>query len=254
MTADLQKASITKRIAAALLDFIILTILVTGAAALLTTVLGYDSYTEAMTARQNIFEAEYNVDFDISQEDFDKLTTEEQKKYEEAYQALYKDKEFSYAFNMVINLILLITSLSILVGVVVVEFVIPLWLKNGQTVGKKVFSLGLVRMDGVQISTLQLFVRSILGKYTIEIMIPVYIIIMLFFGTASIISLAILAGLLIGQLICLIANRTNAAIHDLLCGTAVIDIASQNIFRTREELLEYTKKVHTEWANRSDYK
>lgn len=254
MTVDLQKANMAKRIAAALLDFILLTILVTGAATLLTAVLGYDTHAKAMEARQNHFEIEYGVKFDITEEDFNKLTEAEQTKYDDAYKTLYKDEDFLYEFNIVINLITIIATFSILAGVVVVDFVIPLILKNGQTVGKKVFGIALVRIDGVQITTLQLFIRSILGKFTIELMIPVYIIIMLIFGTANIISLAILAGLLIGQVVCVATSKTNAAIHDLLCGTAAVDMASQTIFRTSEDLLAYTKKIHADRANRSDYK
>jgi uncharacterized RDD family membrane protein YckC len=254
MTADLQRASITKRFSAALLDFILLTILVTGAATLLTAVLGYETHAEVMAARQDHFEAEYGVKFDITEEDFNKLTEAEQKKYDDAYAAMYNDNDFRYAFNMAINLITLIATFSILVGVVIIELVVPLILKNGQTVGKKIFGICLVRADGVKLTTLQLFTRSVLGKFTIELMIPAYIIILLFFGTANIIMLAILAGLLIGQIICIVATRNHTAIHDLISGTVAVDMASQKIFRSREDLLEYTKKIHADRVNRSDYK
>jgi uncharacterized RDD family membrane protein YckC len=182
-----------------------------------------------------------------------KLSEDKQQLYNDAYQALYKDKEFLRAYNMMINLITLIFSLSILAGVMIVEFVIPMFLKNGQTLGKKVFGIGLVRIDGVQLSTLQLFIRAFLGKFAIELMIPTYIVIMLFFNGANIIHLAILAILLIAQVVCLAVTRTNSAIHDLLAGTVAIDISSQQIFRSAEELLEYTKKIHAERANRSSY-
>ena len=143
--------------------------------------------------------------------------------------------------------------LSILIGVTVVDFVIPLFLKNGQTLGKKVFGIGLVRVDGVQLTTLQLFVRTILGKFAIELMVPTCIVILLLFNAANIIHLAILAILIIAQIACVAATRTNSAIHDLLAGTVAIDIFSQQIFRSSEELLEYTKKIHAERADRSGY-
>ncbi len=254
MNAELQKASISKRIAAAMLDFILLIIIVTGAAFALSSVLGLSKYATIIDARQAHFEAEYNVKFDITAEDFEKLTEDEQKKYDEAYRAITDDSDFMQAYTMQINLILLITTFSILLGILVVELCIPLWLKNGQTVGKKVFSLGLIREDGVQLTTLQLFIRSILGKYTIETMIPVYIIITIFLNTANILSLAILVALLLGQIISLIVTKTNSAIHDLLARTVVIDVPSQRIFKSSEELLAYTKKIHAERANRSDYK
>ncbi len=254
MTADLQKAAITKRFAAALLDFILLTILVTGAAAALVGIFDFDSQAAIMGERQTYFENEYNVKFDISAEDFEKLTEAELKKYDEAYNALISDNAFIQAYNFQISATMLVTSFSILIGVLIVEFFIPMWLKNGQTVGKKVFGLALVRIDGVQLTNLQLFARSVLGKFTVEIMIPVYIIILIFFNAASIISLAILAALVMGQIASLLVSKANAAIHDHLAGTAVVDFASQRIFRTKEELLAYTKEIHADRANRSDYK
>ena len=253
MNADLQKASLSKRIAALLLDFILLTILITGAATVLTAVTDYDTYVAVADGRQKHFESEYNVHFDITEEEYLALSEDTQKLYNDAYQALYKDKEFLSAYNKMISLIMIILSLSILIGVAVVDLIIPLFLKNGQTLGKKVFGIGLVRVDGVQLTTLQLFVRTVLGKFAIELMIPTYIIIMLLFNLANIIHLAILAVLLIAQIACVAATKTNSAIHDLLAGTVAIDISSQQIFRSSEELLEYTKKIHAERADRSGY-
>ena len=254
MTADLQKAATTKRFAAALLDFILVTILVTGIAAVLAGVFGIDNHTAIMQARQTHFETEYNVKFDISAEDFEKLSEAAQKKYDEAYSALINDKDFIQAYNMQISITLLIATFSILIGILITELFIPMWLKNGQTLGKKIFGLALVRVDSVQLTNLQLFVRSVLGKFTIETMLPVYIILMIFFNAANIISLAILAFLIIGQIASLIVSKTNAAIHDHLAGTVVVDFASQRIFRTSEDLLAYTKEIHADRANRSDYK
>ncbi|MBE6943158.1 MAG: RDD family protein [Ruminococcaceae bacterium] len=253
MTADLQKASLSKRIAAFLLDFILLTILITGVATVITAVTNYDTYVQAADARQKYFESEYDVRFDITEEEYLALSEEKQQLYTDAYQKLYKDEEFLTAYNKMISLILLILSLSVFLGVIVVDFIIPLFLKNGQTLGKKVFGIGLVRVDGVQLSTLQLFVRTVLGKFAIELMIPTYIIIMLFFNLANIIHIAIVAILLIVQVVCIAVTKTNSAIHDLMAGTVAIDISSQQIFRSTEELLEYTKKIHAERADRSGY-
>ena len=254
MNAELQKASISKRIAAAILDFILLVMLVTGAATLFSNILGYDTNIAIMEAREKHYETEYGIVFRISEEELNALTEEQRQNYNAAFEALRVDKEYIHALYLQLNLILLITTFSILLGVLVVEFIIPLCLKNGQTLGKKVFALGLVREDGVQLTTFQLFIRAILGKFTIETMIPVYIVIMLFFNTANIITLVILAALLLGQIISLIVTKTNAAIHDLLARTVVIDLPSQRIFKSSEELLAYTKKIHAERANRSDYK
>ena len=78
MIFDLQKASMWKRVSAALLDFILLVIAVAGFAFLLSTVLGYDRHNEALDAAYAKYEKEYGVVFDISQEEFMQLPEEKQ--------------------------------------------------------------------------------------------------------------------------------------------------------------------------------
>ncbi len=253
MITDLQKASFSKRIAAALLDFILLCVLFSGIATLLANLSDYRTHMETVETTRKQYETQYGVEFQMTQEQYDGLTQAQRENYDAAYQALIRDEAFLHAYNMQISLILLITTFGLLISVVAVEFVIPLILKNGQTVGKKVFGIGVIRTDGVQMSTLQLFVRAVLGKFTVETMIPVYIVIMIFLNTAGIVSLAILAGLMLGQIICVAATKTNSPIHDLMAGTVAVDLGSQMVFRSKDDLLEYTKKIHAERANRSDY-
>ena len=129
----------------------------------------------------------------------------------------------------------------------------PLWFGNGRTVGKRIFSLGLIRTDSVRVNSMQLFARALLGKFTIETMIPVYIMMMIFFGNMGMIGTMVLLALGVTQVILLVATRNNSQIHDLLAGTIVVDIASQTVFRDTEELVAYTKRIHAERAARQKY-
>jgi len=253
MITDLQKASLLKRMAAALLDLILLVVLITGIATLLAGAMGYADQVNAIKESQKKYETQYGVQFRITQEQFDAMTQEQKDNYNAAFEALVKDETFLYAYNMQINLTLLITTFSILISVLVLEFIVPLLLKNGQTVGKKVFGIAVIRTDGVQAGKLQLFIRALLGKFTVETMIPVYIFIMIYFNTAGALSLGVLAALLIGQIACLAITKTNSALHDLLASTVTVDLSSQMIFRSKEDLMEYTKKIHAERASRSEY-
>ncbi len=87
-----------------------------------------------------------------------------------------------------------------------------------------------------------LFIRAVLGKYTIETMIPVLIIIMIYFGSIGIIGPVVLGLILLLQLILLAATSNNSLIHDLISDTVVIDMASQRIFDSESELIEYEKE------------
>ena len=172
--------------------------------------------------------------------------------YDAAYEALINDPQVLQDYNMVVNLSLVITSVGILLAILTLEFVVPLWLKNGQTVGKKAFGIGLVTADAVKINTMQLFIRALLGKYTVETMIPVYILLMFLWGTMDMTGTVVLGGLLLAQLLCIGITRNNAAIHDKLAGTVTVDLSSQKVFENTEELIEYVKRIHAERAKQQD--
>jgi ABC-type polysaccharide transport system permease subunit len=63
----------------------------------------------------------------------------------------------------------------------------------------------------------------------------------------------IILALLLGQALCVGLTRNNAAIHDLLAGTVVVDMSSQTIFRSTEDLIAYQKQVAAERAARQTY-
>lgn len=242
-----------KRIAAWMFDEILLSVLAVGCCFLLSAVLGYDGYSDTLDQAYAVYETEYGITFDISQQQYEALPEEQRLAYDEAYEALVADEEAMHAYNMMLSLTLVIASLGILLAVLVWEFFIPLWLGDGRTLGKRIFGLCLVRNDGVKMNTMQLFTRTVLGKYTIETMIPVYVLLMLLWGTMDLTGTLILLALGIGQLACLIFTRNNAAIHDLLAGTAVVDMASQTIFRSTEDLIAYQQWLAADRARRADY-
>jgi len=253
MVYDLQKAGLWKRIAAWMFDGILTTILAVGFGVLLSMLLGYDAYSQTLDDAYARYETEYGIVFDISQEEYAAMTQEQAASYNAAYDALIGDMEAMRAYNMVISLMLVITSIGILLAVLLWEFMIPLWLGNGQTLGKKIFSLCLVRSDGVKLNGLQLFARTVLGKYAVETMIPVFILMMLFWGTVGLSGTLVLFALALAQLLCVALSRTNSAIHDFLAGTVVVDITSQMIFRTTEDLIAYKKRIAAEQAARQVY-
>lgn len=253
MVTDLQKASLWKRLSAGLFDLILIVMLAVGIAAALSWAFGYNTHNQNLNDAYSRYEAQYGVEFRISQEAFDGMSPQEQEAYDTAYAALIADEEVIYLYNMILNLTLLITTFSILITVLLLEFGVPLLLKNGQTLGKKIFGVALMRSDGVKVSSLQMFIRTVLGKFTIEIMIPVYILMMIFFNTIGIIAVAILGAIAVAELLSLILSKTGALIHDSIAGTVAVDMASQQIFESPEERVEYIKRLHAEEASRQEY-
>lgn len=250
MINDIQKASIWKRFAAALLDFILILTIAVGIAALVSLITGYDKANDRLEEIYAEYEEAYHIDRTKS---LDSLTEEEMKRYEEAELAISQDEEAIKVYGLVINLTLVITSVSILAAVMIGEFVVPLFLKNGQTVGKKIFGIGVMMTNGTKLKTVALFIRAVLGKYTIETMIPVLILIMIYFGSIGILGIVILALILLLELILIISTGNNSLIHDLISDTVVIDAGSQKIFDSENDLIEYQKKIHADSVAKSPY-
>ena len=253
MVTDLQRAGMWKRMAAWLFDSILLLVLAVGMGFLLSGLLGYDSWNQKLDDAYNRYETQYGVVFDISQEEYEAKTDGYKQIYDQAYSALLADEEAMQAYNMVVNLTMVVSSLGILLAFLALEFAVPIWLKEGRTLGKLIFGLGLMRSDGVRINNLQLFVRTLLGKFTIETMIPVYVVILIFFNSMGLNGTLLLAALLLIQGACVGFSHGNCAVHDLLAGTVCIDYQSQMIFDSSEALLEYKKKLAAELAARADY-
>ena len=253
MTHDIQKAGLWKRLAAGILDGILLSILAVGVAFLLGEIFGYDGYNTTLNESYAYYEEHYDVRFQITGEEYEALPPQEKEIYDAAYDALIQDEEAMKAYNMVLNLSLLITTGGLLVACLMLEFAVALLFGNGQTVGKKVFGLGVVRVDGVRTTPLQMFVRTVLGKFTVEIMIPVYVLLMIFFNTTGLGGTLFLGALLVAQILIMALTANNSLIHDLLAGTVVVDVASQRIFRDTQDLIDYKKKLSREQSDRQSY-
>lgn len=254
---DLQKANSWKRIAAWILDIMLLAVLAVGVGFGLSSALGYDEYQQTVQIAYETYAKEYGIDLEMDQSKIDAMSEEERAQYEakvKAYDAaMNADDEVVRAYNMLVNLSLVITTLGILVAYIVLEVVVPGILKNGQTVGKKCFSIGVVRIDGVKLTPVQLFLRTVMGKFAVETMIPVYICVMLFWGSISLVGIVALLLVVVGQIICVAVNPMRLTIHDRMSGTVVVDITSQKIFENTDDLIAYTKRIHAEQAKRQDY-
>ncbi len=235
MTHDIQKASLWKRIAAWFLDLLFVAALAIGCGFALFSILDYDGYNQTLESAYSKYETQYDIVFDITRVEYEAMTAAQRETYDAAYNALLADEGAMNAYDMLVNLSLVITICSILLAMLIWELFIPLFLGNGRTLGKKLFGLCLVRKDGAQLSNLQLLARTLLGKFAVETMIPVYVLLMLFWASAGLIEIVILFGLPVIQFLCLRFSHNNCAIHDLLTGTVVTETASLYFFDSTED-------------------
>ena len=258
MNYDIQRASMLKRIPAWMLDFILLITLVTGFMWAWSFAFDTAPYTEKIIAIEEQYKVEHSGHLKVSIDEYEKmteeekaqkLTEEEEAEIQEAIMALneaiFQDEEYSQAYGKWVSYTFSMISLSFLCAYFILEFLIPLWLKNGQTLGKKCFGVALMRKDGIKVTPCMMFTRTILGKCSIELMVPIMLYVML---SGSIVGLAAGVIFLIAQVIVPFATYHKTAIHDLLACTVAVDLSSQMIFNSVEDMEEYNAKLHVDQA------
>lgn len=244
----------SKRLSAYIFDFIIFCIIAVGLATLFSLAVGYDGYVDKLDEYRCEYGTLYGINTDITDDEYNKLSQEDRKKYDAASEAFGNDERVLKTSTMMMSLSMVMLSVSVLASYIITEFAVPLFFKNGQTLGKKIFGIALMRTDGVKVSTFQLFVRTVFGKYTIETMIPLLLVIMVFFGTIGIVGPIVIGLILLLQIICIAATKTNSAIHDLMAVTVAVDMNSQRIFDSEKELVEYKQRIAAERAEDAKYR
>lgn len=253
MIYDLQKASLLKRVSAFLLDAILLCVLAAGCGLLIAHLTGYDQHLAVVNEAYARIGAEYGVTGEMQSKSVDALTPDEIAALNAADAAIAQDEAALRAYGMVVNLSVIIVTFGLLAAFLALEFAVPLLFGNGQTLGKKVFGIAVMHQEGVRIGHVALFVRTVLGKFAVETMPLAMSVLYILSGAGSPVFLLISAALLIVQLVVLVASKENALLHDKMAVTVTVDLASQMIFDTHEQMLEYKKKAHAEKAASSVY-
>ncbi len=253
MMFDLQKANMGKRISAFVFDLIVTLTLTVAFGTVISFVTRYDAHYQACLGIISDYEEKYGISYNIDENEYSSLSDADKQNYEALLNAISADPDFNYHDHYYFSLSLVIISIGIFLAVITVDFIVPLFLKDGKTFGKKIFGLGVMRDDHVKVTPIIMFIRTFLGKYTVETMIPVLLALMIYFGLINYIGTLIIVGMLILQIICMAATKTNSCIHDLFAGTVVIDFPTQKIYETREEMIAAKEKAAAEKAAKAAY-
>ena len=266
---ELKKIGIVKRASAWFLDAILLAVLTTGFMFLISLCCNYEaeqarareyfqSWEDFRTTYLKDIAPYYGFDYEETETEYtitkdgDSATLDDVMKAlvdsegnddatAEAYaqyMLLPPPQEVNKQYQYVYSLLFMMISIGLLLAYVVLEFIVPLGLKNGQTVGKKVFSIGLVRPDCVSINTLSLFARTFIGKFAIETMFPILLVFLFFFGGIGLLAVILLAALILLNAVLFFTTKNRTPIHDILASTVVIDLSLQAIYRSEDEFDE----------------
>lgn len=253
MGHELQRADFWKRLSAFMFDTMMIILAAVGIAAIMSLFMNYEEHYNTIETIEAECAAKYGINTDLTAEEYEQLSDDEKQRYLEADAEFGSNPLVADAYNKLLTLTLLTITFSLLIAYVGLEFVVPIFLKHGRTLGKKIFGLAVMRTNGVKLDGQAHFIRSIIGKYTMETMVPVYIILMIIFGNLGPIGTLMLIAFLILEIAVYATTRTRSTVHDLVSDTVVVDMASQMIFESYDDLMAYKTKLHEEEANKKEY-
>ena len=253
MGHELQRADFWKRLSAFMFDTMMIILAAVGIAAIMSLFMNYEGHYNTIETIEAECAAKYGINTDLTAEEYEQLSDDEKQRYLEADAEFGSNPLVADAYNKLLTLTLLTITFSLLIAYVGLEFVVPIFLKHGRTLGKKIFGLAVMRTNAVKLDGQAHFIRSIIGKYTMETMVPVYIILMIIFGNLGPIGTLMLIAFLILEIAVYATTRTRSTVHDLVSDTVVVDMASQMIFESYDDLMAYKTKLHEEEVNKKEY-
>ena len=260
MSFSIQKASFWKRISAYMIDTVLMIFLALALSLLTHTIFKVDENIEKVNAFKTQYAQDYGVDLELAQQDSSTIAKEDKAAYDENYQkfqamneAISKDKKAQAANADFVSSLLASFAISLFGSGLIVNVGVPILFNYGRTIGKRVFGLAVIRSNGVKMSSPIVFIRSIVGLYAMETMFPLIILMMIYFGMLGIIGTLILIGFAILQIGCLIATQNHQSIHDLLTDSVVVDMGSQIIYETNDDLIEAQKAAAAEKEASEEY-
>ena len=122
-----------------------------------------------------------------------------------------------------------------LLSLLIFDFIIPMILKNGQTIGKKLFAIGYVSKNEIKVKPIQLFIKFLFGDFIINSVMLIFGIYYMFWGNGYI-GLLILAIVLFGNIISFALSKNRTFLSDGIANMFPIDMQEQMLFDTVEEL------------------
>lgn len=126
-------------------------------------------------------------------------------------------------------------AVSIVIAGIITYIIIPTFLKNGQTIAKKIFKLGLANYDGYKFQNWQLWPRFVIYfVVAAAIMLPVW--------TNPTYYILLVIGAILISFAFMMASPKRSALHDFAARTIVVDLESSIIFENEIEEDAYIAK------------
>lgn len=240
-----KKATWFKRILAFGLDIILFAVLLSGAMLLVSYISGYQSDLKMLDTKY--IEYGIKVKNDVGAYEFC-ADVNGSTACKEAWEAFNKDTLACQYYDNVALKTLAILFGGIFITELILDYIIPMCLKNGRTIG--MFCLGLAYIDvkDIKITHLQVFVHFLFGKYILVSVIPIFFFFLHFYNILPTYGLLICVIIVLANLIMKFATPRRVGFADSIARMYMIDNEAQVYCNTIEELSALKAKEAEEKA------
>lgn len=232
-----------KRIAAWIVDFIIVIVLATGFAFLTSLIYHYDDYYNTYIEKQIQYELYVEADEGTLTFQgknyvlYSSLDGHNDELLKEREMACGNDEEFKFANHKVLMGQIIIPITGAFASLLVCEFILPLCFKHGRTIGLFFFGIGYVTEEDIDVKIKNVFIRFLFGKFIVDVFIPFTGILLVIMNTGyGIIGLVCLLGIPIANIVLLLSSKDKRGIHDFIARMKPCDNTCQIYIKTTEEL------------------
>ena len=191
------------RAAALILDAVLLLVLFTGILYIISLIADFDAHYALL---QEEYKKVGYLIFDPESKEFVTITMDNPN-YNHVIDLINENEvlltELAFVNRFSVNAPLI----GIAISLFVLEFIVPLILKNGQTIGMKFFKIALISKNNLAITNTQLFARCVIGKIAILGVIPVLSLLYIFLNAGGgLFGTSLLLIVIIVQIVMLVKN------------------------------------------------
>lgn len=238
-----KRPPMVKRFAALVIDVILVIVLATGIAFLVSKIYDYDKYYNAVYQTQIDYGVyvpsdegtiSYNGQTYIICTEDKSITSEEANNRIKAMTSdqTFKDNYFKMNLGPIV-----ITSSALLISLLIYEYIVPIFLKHGRSLGKYLFGIGYVNEDDLDISMKNLTIKFLFGKLVVNVVIPYTGVLLIIYQTGLvIIGCVFVLGIPIINLLMLFLSKDQRLLSDYIGKMKPVDNNCQVYFKTIEEL------------------
>ena len=234
---SLNLAPMGKRLAAWLLDFILTITLAVGFMLFTSVILNYDKEVEKLNEYYDIHNV-YRTDENGNKNFCEANPNDEYDSCNVAWAKFAEDEAAVAQYNKVNEYTIAILSSGLVLSIMSMYFVVPLCLKHGRTVGKKVMGISLISYEEIKVSHKQMFIRALMGNFLVLSMIPVLLFFTAMISGGGFLYSFIAFAIEFANIVATISSKKKQNFPDMIAKTIAVDTATQIICDTKEQLSE----------------